>query len=924
MIIAAEYQYEEIKPLDAAGSAAAPASGEVTEKEDDASLSGADGRFSLYGVSKSKSLRLRITLPGFVTRIVKVKEYDGGRRDLGDIVLEAGGSISGYVTDEAGKGINNAETTAKPKQKRGGSAFFELSSLLNPELDWKVQTTADGFYRITGLPTGKVKIEASHPDHAAAEKNNISVTAGRETAKVNIVLTAGGFISGMVTDTNSSPIEGARIRIEHEIEITLENLSDLDNIISDITERVRRIVTDSQGVFRAKGLKGTCYTVKAGAAGFAPFEEKKVKTGTENLEIVLQKCGWIAGKVTDEKTGLGIEEFSIEVDRDGWSNDLETLKGEKAAAAMRPELSDHKGAFHISGFASEEIEILVKAKGYADKKIAAIKTYPGEGVDPNIELCKESIISGRLISFSGEPVPGGELALEVSNPDEADALTTATVDNAPPEVKRIGESVSNLLGVGWDKVKGTESTKDGSFALTGLSAGVYRIIASHDKHMDSSPVELEISPGEVLKDIEIRLRAAGSIAGTVYAADSSLFPGATVLVCKAGGLGSLLMGGNKDGSFFDRKTANSGADGTFCVNGLAPGMYRVKLTNELDEDSIGGIVNTQLSGMFGQAEPGEIEVRVEQGKTTHVELHQTLKGGITGTVLEAGQPVEDMKVKLFKGGLGFLAIIPLKTTGTDRNGTYLFRDMKEGNYELKIDLAGQADPIKKMVILEPGGMASADFILPCGRVTGTVSDKATGELLAGIKISVKRGGKKKSGNAFFEAFGISASTGLESSGEGINTATEVNGVEISGHRHMETDADGRYEIRFVADGEHILTASGKGYITHKLSPVKVIAGGETVCPAIELSRGITVTGRVLLDATGKPAEQAYITCSMYNEEAEEWKKVKKPVFCRKDGAFSISGLEPGRYRFKARKGAATDMKEITLKEADVNGVEMRL
>jgi hypothetical protein len=87
-------------------------------------------------------------------------------------LLEAG-SIAGRVTAEAdGSPVEGAAVTAY----RGDD---EVTS---------TATEADGTYVLSGLPTGRYRVEVSAPGFQDADMDDVAVSAGQETSGVDFVL----------------------------------------------------------------------------------------------------------------------------------------------------------------------------------------------------------------------------------------------------------------------------------------------------------------------------------------------------------------------------------------------------------------------------------------------------------------------------------------------------------------------------------------------------------------------------------------------------------------------------------------------------------------------------------------------------------------------------------------------------------------
>jgi|GEM_PF-3648554 len=883
------------------------------------------GLFVLEEVAAAGEVRIHLSHSDYVPRFVIISAFDGTRHDVGDVVLELGGSISGFITDETGKGLAGASVQARPVDAEGGSAFFDFSSIVRAGTDWKVTAGPNGFYTIRGLRPGKAHVFASHDDHPSAEAKNIAVARGEETGDIDIVLPWGEAIAGKVVNDEGEPLAGATVAATKDFDISLDNLGDLEGLPFDIVANLSPVETDAAGRFRLKGLAAGHYTVRASAKSYLRAERKKVEAGTDDLLLVARRGGSIVGRVVDATTGAGIESFEIEIDGEIWTDsDYEILTG-AAAAARSTEPLDPGGAFFLKGLEPEAFDLLVRSGGYADERLSDLRVDPGEAISAKVELWPEAVLSGILVTADGAPVADGTIVLQSPPAEMPDAPDPADLAAASAVIPGI-ESLAGLAVAKWDKVKETESDAEGAFVFRGIGEGSFRLIGSHRMHADSEPVEVAVARGETKENLEIRLGLAGSIAGTVFAVDGTPRPGARIQVGKGGGLLGMIASDTRaldgDGAdFLGLNSATSDGDGRFRIDGLTPGAYQVSLANPEDSESLGGILNSALSGLMGQGASGAVRVHVEGGEVAEVELHETLKGLITGVVREAGEPLSGMKVNLFKGDLGFLAIVPLKSTSTNRDGAYLFDALDAGNYDVRIDIKGHGEPMKEPVALDAGARARCDFDLSSGRVSGRVVDGETGRPLAGMRVSLKSNAAAK-GGGLFDLLGVETSTiNISVNDDDVDTSDGLLG--LSGPSPVQTGSDGRFEIRFVADGEYTLTVSGKGYIKAEQSPVKVTAGSQREDLDFALDKGWTVSGRVALGATGAPVAFCTIRCERLVKGSTEPEKVKT-FACGEEGEFTLPGLAPGTYRLKAREKGKEGEEMFIIETADVKGVEISL
>ena len=127
-------------------------------------------------------------------------------------VLEAGGSISGHVTNSNGDPLANVNVSAQTLPCCSGPSGF-------------ASTDAAGNYTINGLPTGNYQVQFTpsfgsssgllgeyyNNKTTAAQATPVAVVAGADHPAINASLEQGGSISGHVTNSNGDPLAGVNV-----------------------------------------------------------------------------------------------------------------------------------------------------------------------------------------------------------------------------------------------------------------------------------------------------------------------------------------------------------------------------------------------------------------------------------------------------------------------------------------------------------------------------------------------------------------------------------------------------------------------------------------------------------------------------------------------------------------------------------------
>lgn len=196
--------------------------------------------------------------------------------------------------------------------------------------------------------------------------------------------------------------------------------------------------------------------------------------------------------------------------------------------------------------------------------------------------------------------------------------------------------------------------------------------------------------------------------------------------------------------------AGTGADGSFELRGLSPGVYRL---------AVEGV------DLF----PAEVRFIDVPGRDVRVVVARRV--AIHGRVTESGAPVAGAVVAVAGGG----ALDPIVAT-TDDAGAFAFDDLVEGDYRA---WAYRGDRAARAVLLDRFGAGPFDDVElalePAAVVTGTIIDRDTGAGLAG-------------------------------------TVRLVDDAGVEPPRAATTDADGRFRVEGVPHGAWIPEAEAPGYV----------------------------------------------------------------------------------------------------------------
>jgi protocatechuate 3,4-dioxygenase beta subunit len=508
-----------------------------------------------------------------------------------DIHLQPGGRITGTVTDASSVPIANALVDAYDS---GGHIAASATS------------AADGTYSINGLAGGSYRVGFTTPSGPLTPGPNylphfeggeatlssakaISVTAGGTSAGVNAQLAVGGEIKGAATDATSDPIAN--------LDVTAYDSSG---------DPVAGATTAADGSYTIDGLASGKYRIEfggAGANGPAPNDAPQFYGGDSlaNATAVAVTAGaaasvasailapgaTVSGYITDAfgapLGGVTVQAF------DAGGN----VVGYSAKSALG------SGAYTISGLPAGPYRIGFDAG-----------CCSGDYV-PQYSDDEPSLASAQVVAVTTGGSEGGIDAAMAAGGHIAGTVTDAAGEPLP------GVSVQAIDASGGG-VTGTTTGPDGGYALLGLATGTYTV--EFETAAGSLPIVPEffggsttqagasavaVTAGVTSADIDTQVaRVTGSLSGTVTDSAAEPLRGAAVTVY---GLDGQAVGPG----------AISADDGTYEVDGLSPGFYRVRFA---------------LSGYAGQFYPNAAD-----GQSIYVAAGQTASGIDAQLQAPAGQ-----------------------------------------------------------------------------------------------------------------------------------------------------------------------------------------------------------------------------------------------------------------------------------------------
>jgi hypothetical protein len=325
------------------------------------------------------------------------------------------------------------------------------------------------------------------------------------------------------------------------------------------------------------------------------------------------------------------------------------------------------------------------------------------------------------------------------------------------------------------------------------------------------------------------------------------------------------------------RSARTDATGIYRITGIPSGGYTV------------------IAEKRGHARAMEDAVYVK-GETA-VDLRLIPAATLRGRVVDnaTGRPVVDYAVGVSPRERDVEWGIGLETV-SDVDGAFVREDLEPGTYEVEVRASGFGSA-RMEIELRPGTVSEPVIALErAGRLVGVVRDAATGEPVAGATVALAKERAK------------TASTDEEAFEEFIRDTMLGEAVE--------TDAEGAFVMDTVPPGEQTIVVNHDSYVQLRQTAPEVRRGEEQTLELV-LSTGRKITGTTRTPS-GAPSGVRYL---MLRGDDDAVRSVRKGVVCMPDGAFTISGLEPGAYRiFAAGSRSADEGVSIEVGTRDLEGI----
>ncbi|MCX6350109.1 MAG: carboxypeptidase regulatory-like domain-containing protein [Candidatus Aureabacteria bacterium] len=358
--------------------------------------------------------------------------------------LGSGATLEVEVSDAEGKSVPQALVELSKDYKRDDSRDDMIASFFRE----KKLADVRGFCRFEHLLPQAYAITAGKKGFAEY-KEKVKLTPGETDRRIKVVLEKGRTVTVSVRNAAGDPVPGAKVRIAPETE---------GRFIFSLRSG-EESETDAAGVCSMDNLPLGALQVSVSAEGYVSARPTKVAPDQVAVEIVLMAGGTIAGRVVaaDGKPVKAMNARAQRRMRDPFDFNFDSLSSETVDLGA--------GRFKITGLKADTYSLTIDAPGMARKQIPDVEVTTGETTDiGEIKLEREAVITGRVVTGSGETAPGSRVSVK---------------------------------GGRDSRFRSAAASKDsGRFELKSLPAGNYTLVFNAHDYREKEIADVSISPGE--------------------------------------------------------------------------------------------------------------------------------------------------------------------------------------------------------------------------------------------------------------------------------------------------------------------------------------------------------------------------------------------------------------------------------------------
>jgi hypothetical protein len=717
------------------------------------------GVFEIRGVTfQDASVTVAVEHEAFAaTDVQKDWSETEGALDVGEVVLEIGGTVRGRVVEKDATGtfgVANA-TVAFDRRQGGGFGRFGPPGSDDDAEKMSVQTDASGFFELRHVPSGRggVEIDAERFEIQTAR---VEVENGGEADVGEVVLAKAVLVRGRVLDEAGKPVAQARVRIgPSEVEVEGEDEQNQRGRFGRGRGRggpdFRNLdaTTDENGEFAIDHVPASApFRIDVTHRRYLDGVLDPVPAGGVGGEVTIQVDSRLVlrGQVVDAGTGQPIEVFGITGrpsrlrnmrermarfgNRDGgrggppgmgdFGNELERqqellasrLGGAGEIPGPTPEPTSHPdGMFELDDLEDGFLVCDVDAPGYVKVAAGPFELVRGAAApEVVIRLERGVVLSGTVRdAVSSEPVVGASVELRLPDPEEQGA----PADEGNP-IARMRQMFRRGM-----VLARTQTDANGDFELPSQRPGEFVVQVTKRGFADLEIADQKLPAGRDT-DIDVAMTRGATVRGQVF----GLEPGqkARVVFSKAEGFGRLV--------------AEVRDDSTYELGEIDPGAWFVRV-DIVGEDGGRGRFGRDMLRRLADAEADLVVPELGGELVYDVDVQTTTQSGtLEGRVYVQGVAAERLRVEMspVTGAVADLAeqagrgaarrIRGALNADVQEDGTFTIREIPPGLWRVEVVTRGRGR----------GSLAAQEIDVRAGTVSPIAFDVAVTKLSLVLRV----------------------------------------------------------------------------------------------------------------------------------------------------------------------------------------------
>ncbi|MHC4820099.1 MAG: carboxypeptidase regulatory-like domain-containing protein [Planctomycetota bacterium] len=336
------------------------------------------GRFTIDDFAPGFECTLSATADGWMKgEIESITLEAGATLDDVEIVLTSGHELAGEVVDASGVPLADALVQVAPEGRRNS---LNLGRSDSPP----ARTDAEGRFVMRAIPEGRMAVRAEREGFVPSTEVT-EVVAGQR-AQVRVTLKRDAPISGRVVDESGAAVSSAWVRAQSG-----------EKVMGSGGGHSGRTNTVADGTFTIEGLPANAtFDVTAGANGFVNAPAVSVTSGTSGVEIRLQRGLEISGRVLDP-AGRGLAGMRVRIHPKERAGGRESVK------------TNDQGGFSVRGLEPGPHSVRVYGPQNGDFILNEDHTVEAGELGVTVNLREGLRIDGRLVDSNGKPVVGASV-----------------------------------------------------------------------------------------------------------------------------------------------------------------------------------------------------------------------------------------------------------------------------------------------------------------------------------------------------------------------------------------------------------------------------------------------------------------------------------------------------------------------------------